>query len=196
MRRLVYLSVVLSLLMLTACAHPIVITPNTGELNGNGVNRINKNVGYYIPGAERNKRVETPGGGGDKLSYIPYNDLEPALQKTLANVFSDVYTVRSLEDKAFLQAKKISYVFVPKIETDSSSNSAFTWPPTQFTVSLECTAFDAAGRQVWRKTTKQSGEATFSEFKTDFPLAAKRAALKAFQDLQSGIDATPVFRNP
>jgi hypothetical protein len=194
MRRTAYLSVVLSFLFLTACAHPIVITPNMGELNANGTNKINKNVGYYIPAAERDKRVETPGGGGDKLSYTPYKDLEPAMQKTLANVFSDVYTVNSLEDKAFLQAKKISYVFVPKIETESSSESAFTWPPTKFTVSLECAALDANGREIWRKTTKQSGEATFSEFKTDFPLAGKRAALKAFQDMQKTIHTTPAFR--
>lgn len=194
MRKAAYLSVVASFLLLTACAHPIVITPNTGELNANGVKKVNKVVGYYIPAAERDKRVETPGGGGDRLSYTPYKDLEPALQKTLANVFTDVHTVSSLEDKAFLKAKNISYVFVPKIETDSSSDSAFTWPPTKFTVSLECTALDANGREIWRKTTKQSGEATFSEFKHDFPLAAKRAALKAFQDMQKTINATPAFR--
>lgn len=194
MRKAAYLSVVISFLLLTACAHPIVITPNMGELNGNGVNKVNKVVGYYIPASEREKRVETPGGGGDRLSYTPYKDLEPAMQKTLANVFSDVYPVSSLEDKAFLKAKKISYVFVPKIETESSSESAFTWPPTKFTVSLECAALDANGREIWRKTTKSSGEATFDEFKHDFPLAAKRASLKAFQDMQKTINATPAFR--
>ncbi len=110
MRRAAYLSVVLSFLLLTACAHPIVITPNMGELNANDLKKVNKVVGYYIPAAERDKRVETPGGGGDRLSYTPYKDLEPAMQKALANVFSDVYPVNSLEDKAFLQAKKISYV--------------------------------------------------------------------------------------
>lgn len=194
MKRVVHLSAVLSFLLLTACAHPIVITPNMGELHANGVNKVDKVVGYYIPAAERDKRVESPGGGGDRLSYTPYKDLEPALQKTLANVFRDVHAVTSLEDRAFLKANNISYVFVPKIETDSSSDSAFTWPPTKFTVSLDCAALDANGREIWRKTTKQTGEATFGEFKTDLPLAAKRAAVKAFQELQKTISATPVLR--
>jgi len=110
----------------------------------------------------------------------------------LSNSFNDAYLVKSLDDKTFLAQRKIAYVLVPKIETISSSSSAFTWPPTEFTVSLECRALSPAGAVVWRTTAKGKGKATFSEFKSEFSLAARRASEQALLELQ--ISASPLGR--
>lgn len=192
--KFIRLLVLLPLLSIVACAHPIVITPNLGDLSAREFSKIDKVVGYYIAKEDRERSVITPGGGGDKIQYKPYNDLEPALQKVLANTFSDVLTMPAPNDKAFIQSNKISFVFVPLIATDSSSDSAFTWPPTHFSVNLQCKAMDASGRVIWEKNVSETGQATFSEFKNDLPLAAKRAMTKALQALQADIGKAAVFR--
>ncbi len=180
-----------SLLFTVGCAHQINITPplNTLEINNQG--KINKTVGYYISPADRAKEVTTPGGGGDKVSYLPYPESEPALNKVLTNLYTTVVLVPSLEDKAFIASKNIAYIFAPVIETDSSSESAFTWPPTHFTVTLDTKAIGPGGNVVWQKKVTGQGQAEFSEFKHDFSLAARRASKQAFQNLQQAISAAP-----
>ena len=150
-------------------------------------------MGYYISPDDLSKEVTTPGGGGDKVKYFPYKESEPALNKILSNIFSKVYPLTSADDKQFISSNNISYVFILKIETNSSSESAFTWPPTHFTVSIESKATDSSG-VIWQKNVKGEGEATFDEFKHDFPLAAKRAVKNAFSMLQEEIIKAEVFR--
>lgn len=175
------------------CAHQINITPPLNPLDKEKVVTINKNVGYYISTEDRSKEVVTPGGGGDKVRYFPYKECEPALKKVLSNIFSEVHSLSSLNDKQFVTSNNISYIFEPKIDTDSASSSAFTWPPTSFTVSLDCKAIDINGKVIWQKKTKGLGEAAFSEFKHDHALAAKRAVLNAFKALQVEIITAGVF---
>ena len=78
--------------LLGACAHNIVITPETKSLPvGQAV--IDRKVGYYISSSDYDAHVTTPGGGGDKVTYQPYKELEPALQRVLFNTFSQVQRV-------------------------------------------------------------------------------------------------------
>ncbi len=187
------IAVIAGVLLLVGCAHPISMAPPMSAFDGKQANaKISKNVGYYITEEDRAREVTTPGGGGDKVRYFPYKDLEPGLYKVLSNAFSDVYVVKSLNDKNYLADKKISYVIVPKIETTSSSSSAFTWPPTNFTVSLECRALSPDGAVVWQTTAKGEGKATFGEFKSDFSLSARRASEQALLELQKQISASPL----
>ncbi|RDH80953.1 MAG: hypothetical protein DIZ78_18020 [endosymbiont of Escarpia spicata] len=117
---------ILLLLVVTGCAHQINLTPPLNTLDSDGLASIAKSVGYYISEADRAKEVETPGGGGDKVKYKPYSDLEPALKHALANIFSDVHSVPSLDNRDFIQSNNITYIFVPTIATDSSSDSILT----------------------------------------------------------------------
>jgi hypothetical protein len=176
------------------CAHPYVITPELRALDRKDVTKIDKNVGYYISAEDLVREVITPGGGGDKVQYTAYKDIEPAMQKVLSNIFTQVHTLKSPDDKQFITTNNISLVFIPKIETNSSSTGTFTWPPTDFSLTLECTAHDPGGKTVWQKKIVGDGHAEYSEFKNDFQLAARRASLKVFSELQREINSSPVFR--
>jgi len=193
MNYLIRVIVVSTLFFTIGCAHQINITPPLNTLDADGISKIDKNVGYYISPDDLSKEVTTPGGGGDKVKYFPYKESEPALNKILSNIFAKVYPLASADDNQFILSNDISYVFIPKIETNSSSKSAFTWPPTNFTVSLDCKALDNTGSVIWQKNVKGEGEAVFNEFKHDFPLAAKRAVKKAFSMLQEEIIKSGVF---
>jgi len=188
------LSAVLATALLVGCAHPIVITPDVSQIDRTEVKPIECNVGYFISQPDREKEVTTPGGGGDKVRYFPYKELEPALFKALSNVFRRAYPMNSALDAEAIKTKDITFVFVPEVTTDSSSSSAFTWPPTKFTVNLNCKAFNREGKQIWESKITGNGEATFSEFKSDLPLAAKRASLKAMQDFQKALNTAPELR--
>jgi hypothetical protein len=105
-----------------------------------------------------------------------------------------VVAVPSLTEKGFIEANKISYVFVPVIETDSASDAAYTWPPTRFRVTLDCRAIDPSGGIVWQRKVTGQGYADFGEFKSNHSLSAQRASQEAFILLQREINAAPVFR--
>lgn len=184
-----------ALTLLEGCAHSIVITPDSSKLPVAGsIRPANHAVGYYVSDEERTRRVITPGGGGDKIEYAPYKDLEPGIYRVLNNLFSNVYVLKSMDDNALIAEKSIRYVLRPKITTNSSSSGVFTWPPTDFTVIMEITAFDNTGRQAWKDALTGEGKAEFSEFKSDFALAAKRASEHALSRLQEKIASSPLMR--
>lgn len=176
------------------CAHQINITPPLNTLEVQNVVKSDKTVGYYISAADRSKEVETPGGGGDKVKYFPYRESEPALKHVLSNLYGKVVEVPSLEDRQFIASNGIAYVFIPVIQTESASDSAFTWPPTRFTVAVDCQAVDAAGATVWQTKVTGQGHAQFSEFRHDMSLSARRASRDAFLRLQQEISAAKELR--
>jgi len=194
MSYLIKVIVGLSLIFTVGCAHQINITPALDSLVSDGISKIDKNVGYYISSDDLSKEVTTPGGGGDKVRYFSYRDCAPVMKKILSNLFTQVHRLASANDKQFISTNNIAYVFMPKIETNSSSKSSFTWPPTLFTVVLDCKATDSSGSVIWQKQINAQGEATFDEFKHDFPLAAKRAVKDAFLTLQKEIMQAEIFR--
>jgi hypothetical protein len=175
---------IIALVFFSGCAHNIKLTPDLAKLRSVESNsKIEKNVAYYISAEDKVKVVTTPGGGGDKVTYKPYADSESALNTVLSKVFSRVYSINSMENKSYINEKEISFIFVPTIITNSSSSSAFTWPPTDFTISLSCKAIDSEGETIWDKTLESKGNAEFSEFKSDFSLAARRASETVFVKL-------------
>jgi len=180
--------------VVVGCAHQINITPPLNTLQAKDIVKIDKAVGYYISAADRTKEVETPGGGGDKVKYLPYQESEPALKQVLSNLFTKVVSIPSLDDKQFIASNNVAYVFVPALETDSASDSSFTWPPTKFTVNLDCRAVDSSGATVWQTKVGGQGYAEFSEFKHDMSLSARRASRDAFLRLQQEISSAKEFR--
>lgn len=178
---------------LAGCAHPIAIGPVDTPVR-NEAALSPKKAAYVMSDAERSREVITPGGGGDKVSYFPYRDLEKALRDALRAVYSDVYVVPSSADTATLQALGAAVVYRPVITTQSSSPSLFTWPPTEFTIDLRCDVTDAAGQPLDQLTIQSRGTAEFSEFKSDFGLAGRRAATRLSEDLKQSILTRPGLR--
>lgn len=176
--------IVVSLALLSGCAHNIQLNPDLNKLREvESKTTIDKNVAYYISAEDREKSVTTPGGGGDKVTYKPYPDSEAALNTVLSKIFSRVYSLASIDDESYINEKNVSFIFIPKIETNSASSSLFTWPPTEFTINLSCKALDAQGNIVWEKNLQSEGSAEYGEFKSDFSLAARRASESIFTQL-------------
>lgn len=176
------------------CAHRIDTTPALDALTASGVHKIEKNVGYYISAENLAKEVITPAGGGDKAKYAPYKEAEPALNRVLSNVFRDVYALPSPSNAELIASKNIAYIFVPTVTTDSSSRSAVIWPPSDFTVSLDCKATDASGRVVWETSVKAEAHERLPDVYRDHSRAGKVAMQNAFLELQSRIVKAVEFR--
>ena len=178
---------------LGACAHPIVISPLVTPARG-GASVSSKKVAYVMTDGDRSKQVTTAGGGGDKVSYFPYRDLEKAIRDALSAVYSDVIVINTLSDSAAIQGNDISFVFAPDISTSSSSQSLFSWPPTQFTIDLSCNVTDPVGNIISHIKVVGSGAAEFSEFKADLGLAGRRAASELSEKLKQEISANQRLR--
>ncbi|WP_199724850.1 hypothetical protein [Noviherbaspirillum saxi] len=180
-----YIVSVLTAIAITGCAHPIAIGPDIAKIERDGAKApVVKNVAYYISEDVRTKEVTTPGGGGDKVSYQPYRDMETAFYKMLTNVFGSVTKLKTAKDAEAISRNNVSYIITPEIVTNSSSPSPFTWPPTKFNVDLTCQITDALGNPVLTKSVSGEGNAEFSEFKSDFSLSGKRASQDALLKMQ------------
>jgi hypothetical protein len=176
------------------CAHRIDITPALDALDASGVTKIDKNVGYYIAPEKLAREVETLAGGGDKVKYLPYKESEAALNRVLSNVFRGVYALPSPGNAEFIASRNISYIFVPTITTDSSSRSSWIWPPSDFTVSLDCRATDGSGQVVWETSLKAEAHERLPDVYRDHALAGKVALQNAFLELQGRILKAVEFR--
>jgi len=188
MKSSAWIAAAIGFLLLVGCAHSITIAPDLAAIDPKDpIEKIQQNVGYYISAEDRARAVITPGGGGDKVQYFPYRDLEPGLFKVLTNMFNDVFALKTPDDKSFLASKNITFVLIPKIQTNSSSDSLFTWPPTDFTVLVECDALSPDGQPIWQVTATGVGKAIFSELAHEFGLAGRRASEAALLDLQRQI---------
>ncbi|WP_293470380.1 hypothetical protein [Polaromonas sp.] len=179
---------------LFGCAHPISMSPDLTSVAGESSTRINKPVGYHISDASRALEVTSAGGGGDKVSYFPYRDLDAGFYKALSEVFTNVTKVRDPKDSAAISASGIQLLITPEISTTSSSQSLFTWPPTQFSVMLNCTVVDAKGQNLTSIRVEGKGLAEFDEFKSNFSLAAVRASTDALKKLVKALAESKELR--
>ena len=136
----------------------------------------------------------TAGGGSDKIRYFHYRDMEPGFYKALAEVFRGVSKVKDPKNTDDLRQNGIALLIVPEIKTTSSSPSPFTWPPTQFSVTLTCIVTDAMGKQVQKLSVTGNGKAEFDEFKSNFALAAVRATNDALAKLVLALSETSELR--
>lgn len=181
---------VLIAVVVTGCAHPIVISPDISKIERDGgTQAIPKNVGYYILG-DREKEVTTPGGGGDNIRYKPYKDIETGFYKMLSNVFKNVSVLKNDKDLA-INKNDISYIISLEISTNSSSPSMLTWPPTMFGVNLSCNIKDETGKNITSLLAVGEGHAEYDEFKSDFSLAGKRASQDALIKMQRSLLNAP-----
>lgn len=181
------------LALLAACAHPIGIGPiETPVRNEAGLSP--KKVAYVMTDADRGKEVTTPGGGGDKVSYFPYRDLEKSIRDALRAVYTDVFVIKSSTDAEAIRTFGVSYVFSPEITTTSDSPSPFTWPPTKFGIDLTCKVTDADGKPLTQVRAQGNGAAEYSEFMKDFGLSGRRAATQVSEQLKQEVMANPQLR--
>jgi hypothetical protein len=180
-------------LWLSGCAHPLTLSPNLAAISGTAEKKIEKRVGLLMTDADRQVQVTTPGGGGDKVSYFPYRDLEPALYVALSESFASVSRVASLSDPK-VAAERLDYLVKPTVQTTSFSDSALTWPPTVFTIELIVKVNNTAGSQVTELRVMGDGRASFDEFKGQFGLAANRAAEDAVKKLIQALGNSPALR--
>ena len=178
---LAFASVVFAVFV-SGCAHPISLAGNVASLAGTGTAKIDKAVGLSISDEDRKREIIGPGGGGDKVSYRPYQDMETGLYIALSESFTRVTRVTGIADPK-VKAQGLNYIITPVISTTSSSPSLLTWPPTVFTVELVCRIVDADGKPVTEVRAFATGRAEFDEFKGDFSLSAKRAADDALKNL-------------
>ena len=175
------------------CAHTIAIGPDVALIaEGSGMGQISANVGYYFQ-EDREKEVTSPGGGGDKVRYKPYKDLELGFYKALTNVFEGVHSLDAGQAIA-IDRNSLDYVIALKISTNSSSSSILTWPPTDFGVNLSCDISDSSGIGITNILVVGEGHAEYSEFSSDFSLSAKRASLDALGKLQYAFLNSPELK--
>ena len=187
MRTLRLACLLLAIAVLAGCAHPMIIKPEMDSLAAApGAERIPKKVGLYISAENRAKEVTTPGGGGDKVRYVPYADLETGLYKVLSDVFQDVAVLQA-RDSAAITQHSVAYVIEPEIFTNSSSSGVFTWMATDFTVQLQCKVSDAAGQPVATVSSQGSGKAESKELMSNFSLAGQRASQDALVKLRAAL---------
>jgi len=194
MKKISVITALVAVMFASGCSHMINITPPLNTISAEGITKIDKTVGYYISKEQRALLVTSKGGGGDKVTFHPYAESEPALNQVLSNIYTKVVALAAINDKAELESKQVAYVFAPVITTTSSSSSALTWPPTNFTVTIACTATTGGGVAAWNSTVTGSGEAVFADFKHDFSLAARRASKDAFNQLQKGSVTAPALK--
>ena len=180
----------LTIAILSGCAHNITISGDSTELTKAAKpQQIDKVVGLVITDEQRARDVTTPGGGGDKVTYKPYRDLEFPIYLELSRTFKQVVKLNAAPDEATARSKGINYIIAPQITTDSSSPSIVTWPPTDFSVTLVCTVTDPTGKLVGEPQVQGNGHAEFDEFKHNLGLAAQRAAVDAVKKLPAAIQS-------
>lgn len=171
-----------SLALLTGCSHHMVITPDI-DPNNSKATKIDTKVAYYIPKNIVDELVTTPGGGGDKVDYYPYKDMDLPIYNLLSKKFSDVKKLKTMDERFQIKSDGYSYLIIPTIITSSMSSSAFTWPPTRFQLTLTFEVQDLLGNQVKTLTAIGNGTAEYYEFEKDFALSGKRAANEALNKM-------------
>ena len=160
-----YTLFILFLFIFTGCTHKISIAPDVTTISGKGnLNKSNFNVAYILSKDKENLYIVTSGGGGDSVGYYPYKDTESSFRAVLNNLFNKIYKLDSFPNNDFIENNNIKYVFQYEIETHSSSDSSFTWPPTNFVVNLKVTVKDQNNRLHWEDAIDGQGYASFSEF--------------------------------
>lgn len=175
-------------LLTVGCAHPIVVSPSIAmiESGGKSHSRIQKNVGYYIDNEAIKKEVVTAGGGGDSVRYYPYRDIEEAFSKMIATVFEKSIKLKTPTDSEAISSNNLNYIIKPTLVTNSSSSGYFTWPPTNFTVDLNCEIRDVTGKLIDNSSVVGQGQAVTGEVLSDHSIAGKRAMEDALLKCSTG----------
>jgi len=177
-------SALLALLLLSGCVHDISVAPELSKVEKTRPVTIHRVVAYFIPSKRYEQSVVTPGGNNDQLRYSPYKDTEPSFKKVLNNVFTEVHKISSLDDEK-IKKHNIRFIFIPEIETMSSSNSNVDWEPTKFNMILKVKVLKADKSELFTSYAQGKGIANFGRYQDNPTYAveiASRSALLQFQD--------------
>ena len=197
------------ILLLGGCAHQVSIAPSYMTVDEfiSTRQKVPASVGFYIPQNLLEKEVTTPGGGGDKITYFPYRDLEASLKKVLESIYEKVSYVKALNAKE----NNVDLVISPEIRTNSSTSNNFMWPPTSFSVELDTLIYDKEGMFLKKISSIGMGETNFSETIDSFKQTSRegkarisvsgvKAVNDALQKMQSSLfnldinDLSPDFK--
>lgn len=187
---IIWVSILLTAL-LTGCAHPIDVTPETTTLStdASGISnpKVPAKVAYFIAPDLTALEVTTPGGGGDNVRYFPYKAIEPGFQKILTNVFGSAIKLDTAPTADELARRGITYLVVPTVVTTSGSTAFFTWPPTNFSVDLSSQIRSQDGMVVATPRVVGIGVASTSERLGNHGIAGKRAMADALNKMQTAL---------
>ena len=187
MKKIIFISFFVALL--SGCAHPINISPDLAALNSNNSpEKIDKKITYYFT-EDLEKEVTTPGGGGDSVKYKPYKELDIGIYKVLSDKFKNVEVLKKSGEK-----NNADYSAEITISTNSSSSSAFTWPPTLFGVNINAEFSNLQSGLKEKISVSGEGRAEFSEFKSNFNLSAKRASEDVLSKLSAALSNMSMFK--
>ena len=187
MKKIIFLSFIVALL--SGCAHPINISPDLASLSSNSsAEKIDKKITYYFT-EDLEKEVTTPGGGGDSVKYKPYKELDIGIYKVLSDKFKNVEVLKKSGEKV-----NADYSAEITISTNSSSSSAFTWPPTLFGVNISAEFANLQSGLKEKISVSGEGRAEFSEFKSNFNLSAKRASEDVLGKLSAALSNLSMLR--
>ena len=174
------------LLIVSGCVHDISVAPELSKIQKTRPVTIHRAVAYYILPELYKESVITPGGNNDELRYTPYKDTEASLKKVLENVFTEVYKIDSLSDEK-IKLHNIRFVFIPEIETMSSSNSNIDWEPTKFNMILKVKVLKADHKELFTTYAQGKGVANFGRYQDNPTYAVEIASRSAFLQFQDEI---------
>ncbi len=176
----------LTLLLISGCIHDISVAPELSKVQKTRPVTIHRAVAYYIPPKLYQQSVITPGGNNDELRYSPYKDTEASFKKVLENVFTEVYKIDTLSDEK-IKEHNIRFVFIPAIETMSSSNSNVDWEPTKFNMILKVKILKADNNELFTTYAQGKGIANFGRYQDNPTYAVEIASRSAFLQFQDEI---------
>jgi hypothetical protein len=107
------------------------------------------------------------------------------VQKTRP-VFTEVYKIDTLSDEK-IKEHNIRFVFIPAIETMSSSNSNVDWQPTKFNMILKVKVLKADHNELFTTYAQGKGIANFGRYQDNPTYAVEIASRSAFLQFQDEI---------
>lgn len=186
-----FLALIFVVALISGCAHPLNISPDISAINkSTPVAKSTKSISYYFT-ENIEKEVTTPGGGGDSVKYRPYKELDTGIYKVLSDNFKSVVMQKGGVSQSKLENDLVAEI---TISTNSSSSSAFTWPPTLFGVNISTDLLDTKTGKKEKILVVGEGRAEFEEFKSNFNLSAKRASEDALNKFGTAIAGAELLK--
>jgi hypothetical protein len=193
-------ALILSAVLLAGCAHTVSLHPELADIAAPAAAKPSpRRVAFYLAESTRNTTVTTPGGGGDSVTYKPYEELEVALIKMLKNTFASAIRMNEPPDSQELKRRNIDYVVTALITTNSSSPKSTMWAPTEFTLKLQLQLVDTRSGAVVLK--EVVGHGKFDHAARTNPGSAphgsqapRQAALAALLQMQRTLLDAPELR--
>lgn len=175
--------IAVSVLFLCGCTHQISIKPSQMQFNSG--KKINSECGLVFSPSDTERLYKETGAGGDSYEYKAYSDLKFSYNVMLRQICDGTRNFDS-HDAAINQASPV--VFMPEIKEVRSKAGFFTWPPTEFYLSVRTKIFDATGEQLQLLNSTGKGNMTLMEMQGNFGSAGGQAVRNVLIDVMESID--------